>query len=287
MKKVFPIIIALLLAAVASWGIANWSHKLSTQGRVQEYVAAAKLLAPGHVIADSDLVTGQVPYPVITQQNQAVWRSVFQDFVAPDNRNTLVGRQVAQEIQPGFPVLQSSLKPVERQAQRMDWKSKITEGKRAIAIPVDSARAVNGLVTVGDHVDVLATISVPVRMGDVTQNLQVPMGGGNRQRGEPMTFFLLQDVEILSVGGQTFRTEEVDTEDPLQAMAAKQQSGGGRGVTVALTSEQVLMLTFAITAGDSNFTLALRTPGDQSLYDTVNKPPAGFKELLTMVNAKR
>jgi Flp pilus assembly protein CpaB len=298
MKKVMPIVVALLLAALASYGILSYTRQLSTTGQSKEFVAAKENLQPGHVLSVGDLVTGRVAYPASTRNSAAVWSFVLNDFVDPGNLNSLVNRTVNREIPAGFPILVTSLKSEERVTHRMDWKSaKISDGKRAIAIPVNEAQAVNGLVEVGDHVDVLVTVTVPtrdgegetemmtvpMRMGDTTQNVKIPTGRG--KRGEPMTFYLLQDVEILSVGSKTFRVEEVDMEDPLQAMAAGR--GGGRGVTVALSPDQALLLSFVIASGDSEFTLALRTPGDQSLYDTTNKAPASFKELMLLLGVQR
>lgn len=294
MKKVLPIIVALLMAAVASLGIANWSKSQVVSSQGFEYVAAKQTLEPGTTIADANLTVGTVPLPTQNVQQGAVWKAVTQDFVQPINRASLVGRVVSAEIMTGYPVLEASLQPVEREQHRMDWRAKITANKRAVAIPVNAKSSVNGLVEVGDHVDVLVTINVPndnsktpqttvdvpVPMGTGTQKISMPAGGAAKQ-GDPMTFYLLQDVEILSVGTKTFRAEDLDANDPLAAMAARQGAGGG--VTVGLTPDQVLLLAFVSSAGNADFTLSLRSPDDPSLFDTTNKPPASFKSLLAFL----
>jgi Flp pilus assembly protein CpaB len=261
-------------------------------------VAAGRLLSPGETISDSDLVEVRLNYPSGTPADAAAWSNIVADIVKPNNRGATIGRTVAKEIKMGVPLMESSLAPINREANLPDWKIKIPEGTRAVAIPIAGAGAVNGLVEVGDKVDVLVTIDVPnddsgaqqqnmtipMRMGDQVQNVTVPTGA--RDKGDPMTFFLLQNVEVLSVGAQTYREDELADDDPLAAMAAKARGGGG-GITVALPPDKVLLLTFALSGGDATFALALRTPNDESLYDTLNNPPAEYKQLLMTVGATR
>ncbi|MFW5870166.1 MAG: Flp pilus assembly protein CpaB [Candidatus Sumerlaeota bacterium] len=294
MKKILPIMIALLLAAVASIGIVQATKKLTTQGAPVEIIVAARDLPKGATIQRQDLQTAVMRPPQHGAADAQLWGTVMDKFVYSDKINTLVGNVTTQQIAMGDPVMDNMYRAEREERTIVDWKMRISEGKRAISIPIDASQAVAGLIQVGDYVDILVTlpapltkveedkemVSVPIPMGEGrTQTVQMPIG---QTEGKPTTYYLLQKVEILAVGDQTRREEEVfDPTDPFAELT--QANDIGSGITVAVSHEEALLFAYAISSADAAFVMTLRNPNDGVVYDPKNVTPANFEELLKQV----
>lgn len=111
----------------------------------------------------------------------------------------------------------------------------IPQGKRAVSIAVNKATSVGGFIQQGDYVDVIATF--------------------RPRNSEPITKIVLQDIQILAVGG-TYEFE-----------------GGMATATPAIAAGKVELVTLALTPTDleklmyldsgTNFSLVLKNPKDK------------------------
>lgn len=111
----------------------------------------------------------------------------------------------------------------------------IPPGKRAVSIAVSKATSVGGFIQQGDYVDVIATF--------------------RPRNSEPITKIVLQDIQILAVGGTYEFEGGMATATPAIA-AAKMEL-----VTLALTPDDLEKLMF-LDSGTS-FRLILKNPNDK------------------------
>ncbi|MBU3933748.1 MAG: Flp pilus assembly protein CpaB [Candidatus Omnitrophica bacterium] len=127
---------------------------------------------------------------------------------------------------------------------------KTPPGKRAVTINLEAASAVGGMIRPADHVDVLAIFSAPA-----------------------ITLTLFQDVLVLAVGQEMVPTEEKKERTRVGREAT---STARRTVTLALTPQQVQILTVAIEQGKIRLTLRPRMETGEALpaVDLSNLPPA-------------
>jgi Flp pilus assembly protein CpaB len=133
---------------------------------------------------------------------------------------------------------------------------KTPAGKRAFTIMIDSLSAVGGLINSGDYVDILA-------------QLQVPKGEG--KGSETVTAVLFQNLQILSIGTNF---------SPIgsQPQYENQQRAQTLYITLALSPEEVGLLTFAQAHG--KLQLTLRSPTEKGKK---NIDVASWQTLATFV----
>jgi pilus assembly protein CpaB len=108
--------------------------------------------------------------------------------------------------------------------------TRISNGERAVSIPVNEVRGVGGFVLPGDRVDVLHTTTI------------------GRRDGRPVTRTLIQNMLVLGVD----QVSSQATEEPVVVNV----------VTLLADPEQAKTLTLAQQVGD--LTLLLRNEGDRS-----------------------
>jgi pilus assembly protein CpaB len=130
----------------------------------------------------------------------------------------------------------------------------IPPGKRAITINVDSSMSsLVGMIKPGDHVDIIATLPIPVQ---VTENKQVT---------QVASVPLFQDVLILAVGQETGAVRVTETQegryDKEQAVPQKKEISSL--ITLALTPQEASLIAFVQEQG--KIRLVLRSPVDSQL----------------------
>ena len=113
--------------------------------------------------------------------------------------------------------------------------SLIPKGKRAVALPVDTASSFSGMIRPGDRVDVLRTRS-----------------SENKRRTET----LLQNVMVAAVGNKTSR----ERERSMMGKTNNMRSFASESITLALSPKDAQQMVHARTLG--NLTLILRNPDD-------------------------
>lgn len=166
---------------------------------------------------------------------------------APHRVEIVVGKTATADIAAGEQVLQSRMVSSADKSERLAYA--IPQNKRAVSIAVNDISGVAGYVKVGDHVDIVATMDVPMD----------EQGNGNSRAFSILT---LQNIEVLAVG------------ENLQ-LADKNKSAGSKSLTLAVKPEDSLPLVLASERG--NLRLLLRSPVDKS---TVTLPPCQPRSLL-------
>jgi pilus assembly protein CpaB len=167
-KLVFTFVLALLIAAAASFFVMNKLKQTGVKASASTYrlVMASKNLDVGTKLTEADLrladwSAGSPPPGSFTKVSDAVGRAVlyptFQDEL----------------------ILEAKLAPVGSGA---GLPAVIPEGMRAVSIRVDEVVAVAGFVGPGTRVDVLLT------------------GNPNRAGSDSLTETILQDVQVLAAG---------------------------------------------------------------------------------------
>lgn len=113
---------------------------------------------------------------------------------------------------------------------------KIPAGKRSFTIDIDEVSAAGGMIRPNDYVDIMGIFPFTQQQGEsrVTQNVSVA---------------LLQNIMVLAVGRQLTSVE---------ATADKGRAGAANTITLALTPQQVELLSFAHDFG--KLRLILRPP---------------------------
>jgi len=137
----------------------------------------------------------------------------------------------------------------------------IPEGKRAVSITLEDARAVAKLLKPGDFVDVIVGIDY------IKAASSSGFGGGK----EFKTMAIFQSVLILAVEDQLVvkKVEAVETGRDKDRRGQSSTQRGGMGgkftVTVALLPEEVTKFIYIRDSGE--VTLVLRAPGDKAEKD--------------------
>jgi pilus assembly protein CpaB len=170
------------------------------------------------------------------------FKTIPLNFVQPkaiSSKESAVGKTTLVTILSGEQILSTKLTAP---GSGLTLAGKTPPGKRAFTIGLDAAAAVGGMVDPGDHVDILAVFTNPA-----------------------VTLTLFQDVLVLAVGRQMVPTQERgDRETSVSAV---------KGITLALTPQEVQVITVAIQHGKIKLTLRPRMEEGRAL------PPANLANL--------
>lgn len=182
-------------------------------------VKAAQPIAADEVIKLEQLMTTEVPA----------------QYAHPNGvRDTsqVVGKISMTDISAGEEIIKEKLVGEKEKIGRLAYN--IPLNKRAVAITIDETSAVSFHIQPGDHVDVVATLDF-----DSTET------------DSSATLFVLQDIEVLSVGAKG-------------GNADKESAGAAKTLTLAVTPDQARPLVLASESG--SLRLLLRSPVDNSQY---------------------
>jgi pilus assembly protein CpaB len=229
--RVVAVLVAVALAVAATATLVAYAagadrRAIANQQPVLVYVAKARIPAgtSGEDAQNRGLIE-RTALPRLAVAGGAV-RSLEQ----------LAGRVAAVEIVPGEQLL--AVRWVGRGEAAGGRLLSIPEGHQAVSIALDATRQVSGFVTPGDRVSVVVSLSLP-----------------RRGRSQPTSRFLLQDVQVLAVGGTA-----------QEGRRAGQGQGQGRGqsqsaVTLAVRPGDVERVVFA--AENGSLYLSLLPPGQR------------------------
>ena len=143
MRPSFLVGLALLLGAITAYLAARWvgvGEQAANRPHVNVVVAAAPIEA-GTVIAG-------------VQIKSTPWLNPELPPHTIQNTQQATGRVTRFPLQPGEPILESKLAPVDAKA---GLSAVITEGKRAISVRVNEVIGVAGFAQPGNYVDVLVS----------------------------------------------------------------------------------------------------------------------------------
>ena len=214
--------IAILCGLIASGLFYVFLLQVEEQYRPDDLVTVVKAahpIAADEIIRLEQLMTTEVPAK----------------YAHPNGvRDTaqVVGKISTSDIAAGEEIIKEKLVGEKEKVGRLAYK--VPLNKRAVAISINETSAVSFNVQPGDHVDVMVTLDI----GDAA--------GGDAAA----TLFVLQDIEVLSVGAK--------------GIAAGEENTGAKTLTLAVTPEQARPLVLASERG--SIRLLLRSPVDNSQY---------------------
>lgn len=196
-------------------------------------LVAGKNIPPQVPITPADLLIKEIPVEYI--QPGAV-----------SSLDEVMGQISSSPIAAGEQILKTKLLPPGKIGKSL---SEITPaGKRAVSVSADNMASIANFIRPGDHVDVLALITMPEATSQVT----------SEKSSSPRLISLFQDVEVLAVG-----SEFVAPSDISQAARKEQTktiSAGSQTVTLALSPQEAALLSFVQEHG--KIKLALRSSED-------------------------
>ena len=156
----------------------------------------------------------------------------------------VVGKTATVQVVAGEEILGQKLLSASEKAKSLSYA--IPESKRAVSVPVNNISGVSGFIKVGDRVDVIATLDIPV------------------VNSQSISFCVLtlQDIQVLALGENP---EFVD----------KKNQTAKNTITLAVSMQEAQPLILASERG--NIRLLLRSPLDKS---RVNLPPYQLQDFL-------
>lgn len=165
-RTVVVVLIALIMAGVATWAVYQSVQKLpvrEVQVASQPIVVAAKALTVGAIVTAADLKVAEWPTKSL----------VAGGFAKPDE---VVGRGLLTAMAENEPVTEQKLAP---RAAGGGLPPIIPLGMRAISVKVNEVIGVAGFVVPGTHVDVVATVGSQkdTKTRTVVSNLEVLAAG--------------------------------------------------------------------------------------------------------------
>ena len=215
-RAVVPIILALVVAVVASVFIYKWMKKQT----------APKEVAKIEEVKLKEAAIAEVDLPVGTQLKPEMVKSVsfLEDSLPPgyfSDPNILVGRVVISPLKRQELILESRLAPSDVKTGGM--AAVLKPGKRAVSIAGNKVLGVSGLINPGDRVDILLTSADP-------------------KTKEKMNKTVFENVLILATGTQLSRNAEGGP-SPVDSY------------TLEVTPEQAEKLVLASSEGQIHFAL--------------------------------
>ncbi len=175
------LVLALLLAGGAAWGVHKWISAQAAAGnrapklQAAPVIVAARVLPAGQVLAAKDVA-------VIKWPRNALPAGRF------TRAKQVVGRVLRGPMVKGEPILAAKLAP---KGAAGGLSAVVPPGFRAMTVKVNEVIGVGGFVQPGDRVDVLVTLS------------------GGRFNRDPVSTTVLQDINVLTVGERIQRDDKV------------------------------------------------------------------------------
>lgn len=145
------------------------------------------------------------------------------------DKKDAAGKIAASDIFPGETIL--SAKILSREESAAGLSAKIEENKRAITIPVNNTTALNGLIYINDHVDVLVTFNSP------------------DEEKKPVTSTIIQNVPVLAVN-KNLNYGAASKDEP-------------ETITLMVTPEEAQQIALSIQQG--SIQLVLRSLEDENI----------------------
>lgn len=173
-----PLILALVIAVVASVFLYNWVQKKGTGGTESRVVQAETVNV---AVAVVDLSWGTKLKPEMIKMVP-----YLKDSIPPGaftDPGKLAGRVLIDPTKKGEPMLESRLAP--ESVEHGGVAAIVGPGKRALAVKGDRVLGMAGLIRPGSHVDVLATISNP---------------GAENDAQKDITKTVLENIRVLATG---------------------------------------------------------------------------------------
>lgn len=233
-RNLIILTIAAILAGAAAVYLANRyisSRVQTAESAIRDKYSLVEVVVPnrslkaGDIVNYSNMATRKIPRAFLNTH-----------AITPDTFSSVAGRQLAVPVESGNPLLRAQVSDFNSGA----FSARVEKNDRAITVPVDTVSSVGGLLSPGDHVDILFT--------------------AQSNNGKAATVPLLQNVEVLATG--------------TDYLSANHESY--RDVTFQLDSKDASRLLLAQRVGDISTTL--RGPNHSGpTYDKPITPENLFK----------
>jgi len=177
------------------------------------------------------LVAGKdIPLQVPITPTDLIIKEIPVEYIQPGAVTSLdevIGQIASLPIAAGEQILKTKLLPPGKIGKSL---SEITPlGKRAVSVPIDNMNSIGNLIRPGDHIDVLALITMP----------QTTAQASSGQSSSPRLISLFQNVEILAVGNEFVAESRATNNEP-----AKSAGAANSTVTLALAPQEAILLSF-------------------------------------------
>lgn len=226
MKKKLPLIIALVFGAAALFSIRSYVNQVRDEAAKSQkmvQVIGSRLAIPAGTELTPEMLY-PMPFPAKHLPAQAIQRQ--------SDIKLIVGRRTAVRLEPNQILLWSDLAG---DTDRGGFSTVIPSGERAYTVTI-SKGVRPGLVQNGDHIDIMATFSLPKEERGAGQVASWRLGS------DMVNVVLLQNVTVLAVGDSYSESGRGD-------------SGGGTDLTLSLTLQEAQSLMFASQHGELGATL--------------------------------
>lgn len=231
MKNKLVFILALVFGLMAAYLVYNYLDQMKQSMDNRDYTQV--LVAAQDIPANTNISTAMV--------QMKAFPSEFRNHKEILELKQALGKISLVDISQGEIILENRLiKPGDR---KEGLAYAISEGMRAMSVPVDEASGVAGLINKGDRVDIIAKLA-----------------GGDS--GVPSSsVVVLQNVEVLAIGSSLGEDAKADSK----------KSDAAKTITVSVTLENSLRLKTALEGGE--ISLILRSPADNG---SSNPAPFGM-----------
>jgi pilus assembly protein CpaB len=237
-----PIITTLFIGSLVAVAVAG-THMLtqkSDSGEPKAYILATTVpLSQGTLLREQDVTWQGVAE---TKPGQFVRPSASQLEAKPELENQIragvYGAVLRHELPAGAPIIKDAIvKPGERDFLQVV----LTPGERAIAIPVSTGGASTGLLSPGDHVDVILTQNFSHDTAQDMKNTPVTRRSVSETVVENLRVLAIDSLDTKPVGGNN--------------LVNPATGNFGRTVTLEVTAEQAEQINVAAELGKLSLTL--------------------------------
>jgi pilus assembly protein CpaB len=234
MKSKLVFILALIFGLIAAYLTFSYLNQMKASMDNREYIRIA--------VAARDIPADTTISPEMLQMK--AFPSEFRNNLEILDVNEAVGKVALTDFHQGEVILSHHL--IKSGERKYGLAYAISNGMRAMAVNVDEARGVAGLIKVGDRVDIIAKLN------------------GEEGSMPPRTVVVLQGVNVLAIGSSLENAKPDSKEKPLV-----------KTVTLAVTLEDSLRLKTAVEGG--KISLILRAPSDKGFSNPTAFGASGFQ----------
>ncbi len=227
---------AAALGAVAYWGVtrhvaAEIDRERQTQAQrfaLEPMIVAARDLPAGRTLDANALAVRSMPRAYVPQ-----------DAIRGEDPASLLGRVLRQAVRAGDLLVPAVLVS----ATAPPFSEQVEQGRRAVTVPVDEVSAFDGLLSPGDHVDLLYA--------------HAGLLPGTASARGPAVKVLLESVPVLATGRATRRTLVQGPDGSSQAVDSSFSTA-----TLSVTPAEAQLITLAQRTGE--LVATLRHPQDSA-----------------------
>ena len=235
------LVAAIVLGILAAVGVRMYLERTKTDiigGEKRVTIAVARqTLNKAQELKDSDIRSVDVQATAVTDQH-----------ILYDQRKRYLNQPLNRKVTAGRPIMKNYLLAADADFPDTSIRG---ENMRAMTLGTDQISGVAGLISPGNRVDIIGTFRVPA----------AGTGGGAQASTKTETKVIARSVEILAVDNRTSNRVPVHA-----GRRGAQLDSGYSSVTVLVTPQEALVLTFAQNTGKISF--AMRRSGDTAMTET-------------------